>query len=125
MERPCPFYTSFCFSPLLPPLFSSLSFSTAIVKTYLLVKSLLPALVNYPLADMYSVARLLDLTVLLGAPLASAHGMIVIAFGDDGGNGIGLGVSSPTSNGQQVVTSSMAMALEWLAYGRIPPLPRR
>src|SRR5947209_7791303 len=83
-------------SSLLFPLFSSLSFNTAIVKTYLLVKSLLHTLVNYPLPDMYSVARLLSLAVLLGALLASAHGMIVTAFGDDGDNGIGLGVSSPT-----------------------------
>jgi len=87
---------------LLFPLFSSLSFNTAIVKTYLLVRSLLPTLVNFPLADTYSFARLLALAVLLGAPLASAHGMIVAASGDAGGNGIGLGVSSPSSNDQQV-----------------------
>ena len=80
------------------PFISSLSFNTAIVKTYLLVRSLLPTLVNFPLADTYSFARLLALAVLLGAPLASTHGMIVAASSDAGG------VRSPTSNDQQEVT---------------------
>jgi hypothetical protein len=53
---------------------------------------------------MYSLARLVNLAVLIGVPLASAHGMIVAASGDAGGNGIGLGVSSPTSNNLQEVT---------------------
>lgn len=106
-----------CFLPLLFHL-SSLSFNTAIVKTYLLVRSLPPTLVNFPLADMYSFARLLDLAVLLGTPLASAHGMIVAASGDAGGNGIGLGISPPTSNDQQEVT-------QFNGNCRTPPLPRR
>lgn len=107
-----------CFSSLLFHLSSSLSFNTAIVKTYLLVRSLLPTLVNFPLADMYSFARLLALAVLLGVPLAFAHGMIAAASGDAGGNRIGLGVSSSTSNDQQEVT-------QFNGNGRIPPLPRR
>jgi hypothetical protein len=53
---------------------------------------------------MYSFARLLALAVLLGAPLASAHGVTVAASGDAGGNRIGLGISSPTSNDLQEVT---------------------
>jgi hypothetical protein len=53
---------------------------------------------------MHSIARLLALAIPLGAPLASAHGMIVAASGDAGGNGTDLGVSSPTSNDQQEVT---------------------
>jgi hypothetical protein len=46
--------------------------------------------INFPLADMYSIARLLALAILLRTPPASAHGMIIAASGDAGGNGIGL-----------------------------------
>ena len=53
---------------------------------------------------MYSFAKLITLAVLVGVPLASAHGMIVAASGDAGGNGIGLGVSSPTSDSLRDVT---------------------
>jgi hypothetical protein len=102
MERSCPFYKSLFFIIVIH-LFSSLSFNAAISKIYLLARCLLPTLVNFPLADMFSFARLLALAILLGSPLASAHGMIVAASGDAGGNGIGLGVSSPTSNDQQEV----------------------
>lgn len=56
------------------------------------------------LAEMPFIARFLALAVLASAPLASAHGMIVSASGDLGGKGIGLGVSSATSNNQQDVT---------------------
>ena len=52
---------------------------------------------------MYSIAKLLTLAVL-SAPLASTHGVLVAIFGDPGGNGTGLGVSSVTSNDQQEVT---------------------
>jgi len=89
----------------LPLLFhlSSLSFNTAIVKIYLLVRSLLSTLVTFPVTNMYSIAKLLTLAVL-SAPLASTHGVLVAIFGDPGGNGTGLGVSSVTSNDQQEVT---------------------
>jgi hypothetical protein len=53
---------------------------------------------------MYSIPKLLTLVVLLSAPLASTHGVLVAIFGDPGGNGTGLGVSSVTSNDQQEVT---------------------
>jgi hypothetical protein len=53
---------------------------------------------------MYSFARLITLAVFIGVPLASAHGMIVAASGDAGGKGIGLGVSSATSDDKGDVT---------------------
>jgi hypothetical protein len=91
------------FLPLLFHLSSSLSFNTAIVKIYLLVRSLLSTLVTFPLTNMYSIAKLLTLAVL-SAPLTSTHDVLVATFGDPGGNGTGLGVSSVTSNDQQEVT---------------------
>ena len=71
---------------------------------YPLARFLLPTSVDSHLADMYFIARLLALAILLGAPFASAHGMIVAASGDVAGDGIGLCISSQTSNDQQEAT---------------------
>jgi hypothetical protein len=40
----------------------------------------------------------MTLAVLVGVPLASAHGMITAVSGNAGGKGIGLGVSSASSD---------------------------